>query len=102
MDPPSCVEVRIEDADLRDAVDGEVVARGRLPDRLGARGVVDAERLRPVLADVRVHPGDAFVCVPLHDRQTQRRALAPPGNMRSTTYRGMSLSSRSRLLTLRR
>src|SRR2546422_1709527 len=89
MVPPSCVEVRIEDADLRDSVDGQLVARRGLPDRLGGRGVVDAERLLPVLADVRVDPVDALVRVPLHDRQAQRRALATGGDWQSVRERAL-------------
>src|SRR6266508_5749626 len=47
------VEVRVEYADLRDLIDREVVPRGRFPDRLRSRSVVDAERPFLVLAHVR-------------------------------------------------
>ena len=76
---------------------GKVVPRGCLPDRLGARGVVDAERLLPVLADIRMDPGHAFVRVAFDDRQDRAAALGsggirnPSGNVRSTTYRGILL-----------
>src|SRR5437899_12893372 len=42
--PLSAVEVGIEDADLRDRVDGQRVLSRRLPDRLRARRVVDGAR----------------------------------------------------------
>ena len=43
--PRGAVEVRVEDAHLGDAVDRQLVALRRTADRLGSRGVVDAEGL---------------------------------------------------------
>src|SRR4029453_5359278 len=39
------------------------------------RGLVDAERLRPVVTHVGVEPGDTLVGVAFTDRETQLRAL---------------------------
>src|SRR5436189_4934939 len=87
--PPSEVEMGVEDADLRDAVDREVVACGRLPDRLRARGVVDAERLRLVFAHVRVEPGNALVGIPLHHVEAQRRTLSSSADRMSAGERAL-------------
>src|SRR5262249_33468898 len=65
VEPSSSIEVRVENTDLRDAIHGKVVAQRGLPDCLRSRAVVDAKRLRAIVADVRVKPGDAFVGVPL-------------------------------------
>src|SRR5262249_39165037 len=75
------IEVRVEDADLRDPVHVEVVLRGGGPDRFRSRGVVDAEGLLLVLAHVRVEPGHTLPGVPLGDRKAQGGALRVTGNV---------------------
>src|SRR5262249_45609610 len=60
------VAVRVEDANGRDRIDGKGVPRSALPNRLGTRRLVHAERLPAVLAHVRVEPCD-LVAVPFDD-----------------------------------
>src|SRR6266496_5883240 len=89
MDPPSCVEVRIEDADLRDAVDGKLVAQRGLANRLRTRTVQHAERLRRVIAHVRVNPRHAVVRVALDDATTAFRSLLVPRNAQAIWKRAL-------------
>src|SRR5215212_3405932 len=70
-------EVWVQNADIGDQIDRQDVVRGRLADRFGTRPVVYAERLRPVVAHVRVEPCDALYIVLLDDtaaRLCSRRA----------------------------
>ena len=94
----SAVEVRVEDPHLGDSIDRQLIARGRLADRLGTRRVVDAER--PVLSSltnelIQVTPSSALRST------TARQTSAPPlptgiwrpsGKVRCTTYLGISPS----------
>src|SRR6266496_3041243 len=89
MVPPSCVEVRIEDADLRDLVDRKIIPCGRLANGLRTRSVDDTERLRRVVADVRVNPRHAFVCVPLDDAATALRSLLVARNSQAVGERAL-------------
>src|SRR5256885_14670022 len=50
------VEIGVEDADLRDAIHGQVITRGRAADGFRRRRIVDAVGLLPVVADVGVNP----------------------------------------------
>src|SRR5262249_19020122 len=65
--PLTRVEVRIEYLDLRDLIDGQVVASRCLPDRLWRGRVVDAKAGPFVGAHVRVQPSNALVGVSLND-----------------------------------
>src|SRR3954452_22771283 len=69
--PRSDVLVRVEDPDLRDAVDRDVVGGRRLADRLGGRGVVNAETLALFCADVCCQQRNARDAVAIDDRQTR-------------------------------
>ena len=97
------LEVGVEHADLRDPVHRQAVVGRGLADRLRAGRVVDAERPAPVLAHVGVSQVTPCVRVSLDDRQrhgsapaaVQSRAASPSGNVRSTTYRGISVLLRS-------
>src|SRR6266545_144396 len=89
MAPPSCVEVRIEDADLRDAVDWKLVAQRGLANRLRTRTVQHAERLRRVIAHVRVNPRHAVVRVALDDATTAFRSLLVPRNAQAIRKRAL-------------
>src|SRR6266545_7238174 len=89
MAPPSCVEVRIEDADLRDAVDGKLVAQCGLANCLRTRPVQHAERLRRVIAHVRVNPRHAVVRVALDDTATAFRSLLVPRNAQAIRKRAL-------------
>src|SRR5262249_55153869 len=72
---PLEVEVRVEDANLGDVLDGKVVSLRGLPDRLGIGSVVDAEHLLSVFAHVRVDPGHSLSRIPLDDFEALFRAL---------------------------
>src|SRR5947209_17589334 len=88
------VEERVEDADLCDPIDGELVACGGLADRLRARRVVDAERLRSVVADIRVNPGDALVGVAADDRQACLGAVRGGGDRQPAWKRSLHYVAR--------
>src|SRR4029079_15198626 len=57
------VEVRIEDAHLRDGLDGQSVALGGTADGLGGGSVAHAERRAAVVAHVGVDPRHAVIGV---------------------------------------
>src|SRR5204862_631702 len=67
---PLSIEVRIEDADLGDAIHGQRVACRRPADRLRRRSVVDAECNAAFVADIRVNPGHALFRIALQDAAT--------------------------------
>jgi hypothetical protein len=107
--PPigSTVEVRVQHADLGDAVDGELVGLGGPADGLGAGAVIDAERHLLVGRHIRLDPGDPLGGVAVDDDLAGLGPalvdgmLSPSGKLRSTRYRGMvsSLVSGSLLQT---
>src|SRR5690242_17067587 len=57
------VEIRIEDADLEDAVYRKTVSLGRFSDRVLVRTIIDAVRLLVILRHVRMHSGEADIAV---------------------------------------
>jgi hypothetical protein len=63
----AAIGVGVQDAHLGDLVDRKVVRGGRCADRVGRRGVVDAEDGPLVVADVGVHPGDPELGVATDD-----------------------------------
>src|SRR5690606_23581346 len=71
----SAVEVRVEHRHLGDAVHRKAGQLGGATDALRIGAVVDAERLRLVLAHVRVHPADADVTDLGHGGEARFRAL---------------------------
>src|ERR1700692_4492561 len=79
----SFVEIRIEDAHLRDLVERQGVAVGGLADRFWTRRVIDAEGLPLVVTDIGVDPGDAFVGVAIDHGQTARCPLRIDWNVES-------------------
>src|SRR3954462_14764859 len=87
--PRSDVLVRVEDPDLRDAVDRDVVGGRRLADRLGARGVGNAETPGLVLADVCLQPRDPLVAVAIDDRQTRVCPVRSAGDREALRKRAL-------------
>jgi hypothetical protein len=57
---PSTIEIRVENQNLRDAVNGPVIHRGGAPYGFGRRRIESAVSLLPVIADIRVNPGDVL------------------------------------------
>ena len=95
-----CVEVRVEDADLRDPVDRELVPRGRLADRFRGGCLVDTKGLAAVVAHVRLEPGHALIRVALDDGETRLHALDSAGNGESVLERALHDIPRQILLLL--
>src|SRR5436305_522462 len=81
--PSLPIEVRIEDADLGNAIDRKVTSSCALPDRFRGGSVVDAIGLLFVLADIGMDPGDLLLGVVAHDRETELRSHLVHGNDQS-------------------
>src|SRR5262245_42435774 len=97
------VEVRIQDRDLVDRVDGEAVPLGGLPDGLWVGPVVHAVRLLLVVTHVGVDPRDAEVRVPADHAETCDGALTRHRNAESIRKRPFDDVTRHRgLLSLGR
>src|SRR4030095_2502183 len=61
------IEIRVQDANFRDAIDWQVVSPGRAPNGFRRKRVVRAEGLFSVIAHIRVNPGNAVFLVNKHD-----------------------------------
>ena len=71
--PSLCIEVRIEDAPLRNAIDGKVTAPCGLSDRFRGGPIVDAPGFLFVLADIGMDPGDLLLGIVAHDDVAELR-----------------------------
>src|SRR5437879_63820 len=85
----SPIEVRIEDANRRDLVSGQLVELGRLANCLRGWCVVDAEGFPVVLSDIRVHPCDAELRVRADHRHAGLRSLLRQRNLKSVGERAL-------------
>lgn len=68
-------EIGIENADARDAVNGQIVLRGGASDCFGRRRVVDAEGLLTIVTDVGMNPRHIVFTVAPNDRPAKRGAF---------------------------
>src|SRR5438477_12496725 len=65
--PALGIEVRIEDANLRNAIEWKVIAPCGLSDRFCGGPIVDAIGFLLVLTDIGMDPGDLLLCIVAYD-----------------------------------
>src|SRR5215217_5312687 len=85
----SAIEVGIEDGDLRDAVDGQPVARGGLANGFRIRAVVDAEGASLVDADIRLDPRHPEVGVAVDHAEAGGAAILTDRNLQTIGERAL-------------
>src|SRR3569832_1522816 len=76
-------EIGIENADARNAVNGQIVLCGGASDRFGRWRIVDAEGLLSIVTDVRMNPRHIVFTVAQHDRPASCGAFVVTGKLQT-------------------